>query len=188
MVKNEALTNKNGPRTSTRHVTFKQDTEQREVQGYATIYGTHPSLIKSARTGMVQMQTPCNPYASQSEQIMRRRRSQKMRGADTGAHEHRMRQLMRANNELRSVRRSEREQKNVVAAVASSQQKKPANRTPPAKKPTGRQGAKQVKRLEQLSSTSYALSPEEATMYRALSARCNFLAQDRTDIGFRSKE
>ena len=111
-----------------------------------------------------------------------------MRGADTGAHEHRMRQLMRANNELRSVRRSEREQKNVVAAVASSQQKKPANRTPPAKQTTGRQGAKQVKRHEQLSSTSYALSPEEATMYRALLARCNFLARDRTDIGFSSKE
>ena len=55
MVKSGALTNKHGPRTSTRHVTFKEETEQRGVQGYATIYGIHPSLIKSARTGMVQM-------------------------------------------------------------------------------------------------------------------------------------
>ena len=45
-----------------------------------------------------------------------------------------------------------------------------------------------VKKLEQLSSTSFELSPEEATMYRALSARANYLAQDRLDISFSSKE
>ena len=108
MVKKEALTDTNGQRTSTRHVTVKEETEQREVRRYATIGGVHPSLIKSTRTGMVQMQTPCNPYTAKSARIMRRRRLQEMRGAAIAAHTHRMRQLMRANHALRSERRSER--------------------------------------------------------------------------------
>lgn len=66
-----------------------------------------------------------------------------------------------------------------------------ATRTPPAKKsagPKSRQGAKMVKNMERLQSTGHTLCPEEATMYRALSARANFLAQDRTDISLSGKE
>ena len=63
-----------------------------------------------------------------------------------------------------------------------------ANRTPPHKKPGAkRMGAKAVKNMEKIS-TSYTLSPEDATNYRALSARSNFLSQDRTDVGYSSKE
>ena len=51
-----------------------------------------------------------------------------------------------------------------------------------------RQGAKAVKKLERLESKSFALSPDEATMHRALSARANYLAQDRPDIAFSTKE
>ena len=42
--------------------------------------------------------------------------------------------------------------------------------------------------MERLQSQAYALTPEEATMYRALSARANYLAQDRVDIAFSTKE
>ena len=48
-------------------------------------------------------------------------------------------------------------------------------------------GAKAVKSMEKVS-TAYTLSPEDATNYRALSARANFLAQDRSDIGYSGKE
>ena len=51
-----------------------------------------------------------------------------------------------------------------------------------------RKGAKAVKQMERLESTSFALSPGEATLYRALSARANYLAQDRPDIAFSTKE
>jgi hypothetical protein len=51
-----------------------------------------------------------------------------------------------------------------------------------------RKGAKAVKEMERLESTSFALNPEEATLYRALSARANYLAQDRPDIAFSTKE
>ena len=65
-----------------------------------------------------------------------------------------------------------------------------ATRTPPAKKTYGpnRQGAKRVKSMERLASSGYELAPEEATMFRALAARANFLAQDRPDVAFATKE
>ena len=64
-----------------------------------------------------------------------------------------------------------------------------AVRTPSAQsKYQGRQGAKKVKLLEQASDEHRRLTPESATSYRALSARCNYLAQDRTDISFTAKE
>ena len=64
-----------------------------------------------------------------------------------------------------------------------------ATRTPPAQKKSQikRQGAKTVKAMEKMSA-SYVLSSEDATTFRALSARANFLAQDRTDIGYSTKE
>lgn len=65
-----------------------------------------------------------------------------------------------------------------------------AARTPPANanKYKKRLGAKQSKNLEKLESVGFELNPTEATLYRALSARCNYLAQDRCDIAFAAKE
>ena len=67
-----------------------------------------------------------------------------------------------------------------------------ATRTPPAYKKGGpaakRQGAKAVKKMERSADSSFILSPEEATLFRALSARANFLSQDRPDINFSTKE
>ena len=51
-----------------------------------------------------------------------------------------------------------------------------------------RQGAKAVKKLERAANASHVLNSEEATLYRALSARANFLSQDRVDINFSTKE
>ena len=65
-----------------------------------------------------------------------------------------------------------------------------ATRTPPAAKPgygAKRAGAKAVKKMER-ESVEYKLSPEDATTFRALSARANYLSQDRADIGFSTKE
>ena len=64
-----------------------------------------------------------------------------------------------------------------------------AVRTPSTKnKFKARQGAKAVKKLERLESASETLIPDEATTYRALSARANYLAQDRPDVAFSTKE
>ena len=63
-----------------------------------------------------------------------------------------------------------------------------AARTKSAKKKgPARKGAKAVKKLERVSSEG-DLNPQEATTFRALSARANYLAQDRPDIAFSTKE
>ena len=51
----------------------------------------------------------------------------------------------------------------------------------------GRQGIKAVKTLERLESTAQILTPEKATTYRALSARADYLAQDKPDAAFSTK-
>ena len=55
-----------------------------------------------------------------------------------------------------------------------------AARTPPENKNkfTKRAGAKQAKKLERLESVGFELIPKEATMFRALSARCNYSAKE----------
>ena len=65
-----------------------------------------------------------------------------------------------------------------------------AARTKPVKKPTAkkRAGAKISKKLERLVSKAFELEPAKATMFRALSARANYLSQDRPDISYAGKE
>jgi hypothetical protein len=64
-----------------------------------------------------------------------------------------------------------------------------AQRTKPEKnKFQKRVGAKTAKRLEIAENAAFELEPADATMYRALAARCNYLSQDRPDISFSSKE
>ena len=65
-----------------------------------------------------------------------------------------------------------------------------ATRTKPVKtnKYQKRLGAKKAKKLELAANSEFTLSPQDATTYRALAARCNYLAQDRPDISYASKE
>ena len=61
---------------------------------------------------------------------------------------------------------------------------KPVNNAKYAK----RVGAKKAKKLELDKNSEFVLSQADATTYRALAARCNYLSQDRPDISFASKE
>ena len=67
---------------------------------------------------------------------------------------------------------------------AASKRTKPVNNNKYQK----RLGAKKAKKLELSEDAELTLSRENATMYRALAARCNYLAQDRPDIAYSSKE
>ena len=68
--------------------------------------------------------------------------------------------------------------------MAAAKRTKPVNTNRYKKK----LGTKQAKKLEMADDANGNLSPQDATMYRALSARCNFLSQDRPDISYASKE
>ena len=65
-----------------------------------------------------------------------------------------------------------------------------ATRTKPVKsgKYQKRMGAKKATKLELGANSEFILSPTDATVYRALSARCNYLAQDRPYLSHSSKE
>ena len=69
------------------------------------------------------------------------------------------------------------------------------NAATPKKKPKAkskfqqkRLGTKRVKDLERLHAKGDKLLGEDATLYRALAARANYLALDRPDLGFSTKE
>ena len=51
-----------------------------------------------------------------------------------------------------------------------------------------KKGAKATKNIERLLSKNHVLEPDEATAFGALSARGNYLAADRPDIGDTAKE
>ena len=76
-----------------------------------------------------------------------------------------------------------------ISRLTTSQVTINAARTASSKKKYGpqRQGAKAVKRLERVSGSG-DLTPVEATAYRAFSARANYLAQDRPNLAFSTKE
>ena len=66
-----------------------------------------------------------------------------------------------------------------------------ATRTPSIKKKwarKSRQGARQVKKLEMAANSGHELSPHDATQFRALAARANYMCQDRPDCAFVAKE
>ena len=67
----------------------------------------------------------------------------------------------------------------VVAAITKSSKKNFSQK---------RLGAKRVKSMDRLESEGEILNGEEATMYRALAARANYLALDRPDGSFTTKE
>ena len=58
----------------------------------------------------------------------------------------------------------------------------------PNKKWQVRLGSRQAKKAEQLQNPGAVLSPSEATSYRQLAARANYLALDRPDIAYATKE
>ena len=56
------------------------------------------------------------------------------------------------------------------------------------KKKSSRLGAKAVKQAERLESEGHLLNAAESTTFRALAARANYLAMDRRDLAYASKE
>lgn len=67
-----------------------------------------------------------------------------------------------------------------IAALSATHKKKKFTKK--------RVGSKKAKRYEQLDAVGDVLTPEERTLYRALSARAMYLALDRPDIQYAAKE
>ena len=156
-------------RTDHRKIRFKEEINYFSVPAYGEIYGCHPRYIAATSDGWRTVSAHADPFTSKSGIIMRSR----------CARIHNEERQNKARNDRRGILRL------LHAKLVSALY---AIRTAPAKKHGAkRAGAKKVKAMERIPD-AYTLSPEDATNFRALSARANFLSQDRTDIGFSTKE
>ena len=193
-------------------VTFSDATECKSVTPYSEIYGVHPCLLRSTKDGMQHVTSNADPYTSKSGDIMRARKQRQQTTTDSAkaadAHSHRMKRIAaqkipphpRPHSEASISALTLEDQRDaeltrltqVHPRLAETLQRLCAVRTPPAHKPGGpgakHQGAKAVNEMERLSTDAYVLPPADATMFRQLSARTNFLSQDRADINFSTKE
>ena len=194
-------------------VSFNEQIETFPVIAYSRIYGTHPRFIAATADGWKGVSSHADPFTSKSGLIMQSRHAKLHdRVSRQEAKAYRRNILSQYLHSLRTHALIQERQQDpfdeislnappIESDPSPSSDHQPrlpgsilkpsriyAARTPPAKKPqTKRAGAKAVKQMERVSS-EYTLSPEDATTYRALSARANFLSQDRGDIQYATKE
>ena len=180
----------NGHRQSKRVQFSIADPDVHEVQPYPEIYGSRPHFLLAGKNNWHRTPLRTDCFTGKSALVMRERRKQikaKMKGKATKIHRA---EIMRmANAELLGMDLSNDDDSSMDVDMVG---KVCATRTKPANsnKYTKRVGAKQAKKLEiaDNANNSTARSSANATTYRALSARCNYLSQDRPDIFYSSKE
>ena len=157
-------------------VTFSDDVEEHEITPYSEIYGHHPSKFVVVRNGFKMVRDGSDRFTGKSDRVMRRRAN-----FSVGKNENRLRLrevVLRNTIEQGAAWEVQTDARMMVMAAIKATKRKVNSRI----------GAKKVKKFEQLLSPGEALSPDEATAFRALSARANYLAQDRPDLAFAAKE
>ena len=178
--------------------------EQFEVLAYSDMFIKHPRRMVSTSNGFMIVPSKSDPFTGMGAEVMNARRARHHFSDRDRVQRHRKGILDGFRSNSYSA---------IVASVSHSScgltdddvtliarcfarcgtqsdetQRIHAARTPSAKKKgPNRQGAKAVKKLERASGTG-DLNPTEATLFRALSARANDLAQDRPDVAFPTKE
>ena len=159
---------------------------------YSEIYGVHPKNIVATRDGWRRVPEHANPFTGCSERVGARRvaplNEPSRRSAIDIERRHAVNAITwygEAWESIDDVMGSDDDGDDdgsspaLVGAVRTASAKK---------KNAGRHGAKAVKKLEMAGNATDLLTPEQATTFRALSARGNYLAQDRVDISFATKE
>ena len=150
-------------------VTFDEsNVEVHNVISYSKVYGCHPSGFVFDRNGrMLKLDKQDDPYCGVSRREIMTRRSRKPR--DTSARTRILRETL-LNGPAWEMSTAE-----LILAISK--------KTFKAK----RVGAKAAKALE-FDSKGEVLTASEATLFRALAARANYLAMDRPECAFATKE
>ena len=168
-------------------VSFSQSPDENfHIIPYSEIYGCHPSLMKATREGMKSVSSTVDPFTSKSGAVMTARSK---KSNDRNAELIRAQQVRKMIIAQHFVADSSNvktpESLDSTLARLNALRTKPIKKGNPAAK---RQGAKAVKKMERDAHADFLLSREEASLYRALAARANYLSQDRPDINFATKE
>ena len=147
-----------------------------EIQPYSEVYGIHPrNFVVTRRATLKTVSDRADRFTGKSELIMQ----QRLKWLQSNSHQ-RMRQ--RENILKKTIENGADWEESTDMRIAMIHAVKSK------KKGQKRLGAKKVKEFERLESKGEILNPEEATSYRALAARTNYLALDRPDIAFAAKE
>ena len=150
-------------------VRFDLEVETLHVDAYNTIYGIHPRYLVATRLGRFkQVSNSANPFTGKRPSVMERRRLKMTPSGRSRS------KILRHVLEEGAAWETRSEQ--VLALMFA------------VKKKNSRLGAKAVKQAERLESVGFELDADEATNFRALAARANYLAMDRPEISYASKE
>ena len=162
-----------------------------EVQPYSECYELHPHFLLPTKNGWKRTPARADPFTGKSSMVMKERRKSAKRLLKTkNAHATRLRIMNEANKEFKPQPIEVDTDLPMPMDMSALTDPIMATRTKPKvpAKYKQRMGAKKAKKLELSSDSGHTLSPANATLYRALSARCNYLSQDRPDLAFSSKE
>ena len=161
-----------------RAVHFEEHATSVEVPAYSTIFDVHPrSFVFRADGTKKPLSCTANPFTGKTSRVMQGR-------LDRHLPEHRR---------LAAAARRATILQQFAEAGNPWEFHEPifSVRTPSARKKwekKSRQGARKVRKLELAEGAGHELSPEDATPFRAMAARANYMAQDRPDCSFVSKE
>ena len=149
-----------------------------EITPYSKIYGKHPRKCVFGKHGMILLGPGDDIFTgTPSSKILSRKRGFSKSKRWTQGIRRKSMILQILDSELKGIVEDETKTPLWVAAT------KPVKKGGPKRK-----GARATKKIEKLMSEGYELEPTEATAFRALSARGNYLGADRPDVGYSAKE
>ena len=185
---------------SQKSVRFSSDRPQLfDVPAYSRLYGCLPSAIVATNNGWKSVSARANHWTGKSTEVMQARQQAISAKRDFGHIKKYRRTMIQIANEKLNGNQTLCETHDVHSLTQTMPVPSPpmhtvnAVRTPPAggakAKYKKREGAKKVKAFERaMTGADGLLNSEAATLYRALSARANYLSQDRLDISYCTKE
>ena len=154
--------------------------EIRSVVPYSEIYGLHPRSIVATRDGWRRVPINADPFTGRADHVGVRRLASLLNPAKRAVIDSERRMAVNSIHWYGAAWEDSQTLDDFVVGAVRTASAKTKN--------SGRKGAKAVKRIEMEGNATDLLSPEQATTFRALAARGNFLSQDRVDVSFATKE
>ena len=194
-------------------ISFDEQVSSHEVIAYCEIYGTLPFSIFPTSTGWKTVGPRANPYTGKSSEVMSARLAAKAKRHDRQEIDQFRNLMLRTINAKMDGQQVLEEPQRIRSFIEKviAERKDPSEdndlhyfpdlpsheeprflgavKGKAAAKFKKRLGAKQVKNFERdAASADGLLKPSAATTFRAVAARSNYLAQDRPDGTYSSKE
>ena len=167
-----------------RKVSINEDVDYFEVPAYSEYYGVHPRHMLACDGHWKRASSSADPFTGKSPRIMAERQRRRKSLHSTLDRINAIQFDETPSTEEKHCERLGSWKLGPEASWICATRTKPVKKSFAGK----RTGAREVKKLERLQFEGFELSAQDATTFRALSARGNFLSMDRADISYSSKE